>query len=426
MKRVFKTTLILASLLFLFSFSAYAADYTKEGTFVWKQSGGLFYAYDAVTGTLIRNQKVGNSYVNENGTRYLNCFVDGMYYNGYGIAKRKFTGGWVKTVGKFYYFKKQVKLTGYRKINGKRYYFDKDGARLSGLYNVKGKYRFFKKNGQQITTARWKTVNGKRYRIGSKGTIKEGFVKVSGKKYYQTILTGLYTGEHEINGEKYYFSSSGALDTSMTNKLRGTTAKLGKPSDILFFTTFESGKDAYAQTWGDSGRAYGKYQFDYRYSLVPLLKYCYSANKTFFKPFKPFINISPGSSKLVYNKDLQSAWKKVYKADPDYFASMQDKFAEDQYYKPCEDALAARGIHLNLRSYICRGAVFSYSIQHGQNTAVNAVVGAGLKDSVSDLDFIKKLYDYRWKDSKGWAKVSVFNYRYTQEKSLAVRLQKAL
>ena len=76
---------------------------------------------------------------------------------------------------------------------------------------------------------------------------------------------------------------------------------------------------------------------------------------------------------------------------------------------------------MELRPYVCRGAVFSYSIQHGQNTAINAVVGAGLTDSVSDEEFINKLYTYRWKDSKGWAKRSVFYPRYTQEKALALQ-----
>ena len=122
MKKFIKVTLIMAVMMFVFASSAYAKNYTKEGTFVWKTADGLFYAYDALTGELIRNQKVGRCYVNENGTRYLNCFVDGVYYNASGMARKKFTSGWVKTGGKFYYFRNQKKLVGYRKINGRRYF----------------------------------------------------------------------------------------------------------------------------------------------------------------------------------------------------------------------------------------------------------------------------------------------------------------
>ena len=419
MRRICRFTLILATLVFVFAFSAFAKDYTKEGTYVWKQANGLYYAYDAATRELIRNQKVGKCYVDDKGTRYLNCFVEGIYYNTNGFARRKFTGGWVKSGGHYYYFKNRKLLTGYRKINNKYYYLDKTGARLSGIYRVKGKYRFFKKNGVQITKNGWKTINGKRYYINKNGVIKEGFFTVNKKKYYQTVLTGIYTGQQEINGKLYYFSSKGVYSASMTQKLRGS-GKTGKSSDILFFTKFESGSVGYAQTGGDSGKACGKYQFDYRYSLVPFLNYCYKANKTFFKGFKPFLNISPGSSSLINNKKLYEAWAEVYKADSKYFSTMQDNFALEHYYKPVEDALAAKGINLAVRAYVCRGAVFSYSIQHGQTVAVNAVIKAGLTDAVSDRDFLKKLYDYRWKDSKGWAKRSVFNYRYTQEKALAL------
>ena len=421
MKKICKITLIMAVMTFLFCFSAYAENYTEEGTYVWKQTDGLFYAYDAQTGALIRNRKVGKCFVDGNGTRYLNCFVKGVYYNSNGFRRVKFKGGWIKTGGKYYFFKDQKRLTGLRKINGKKYYFDSEGVRQSGLLCIKGKYRFFKTNGVMLVS-RWKTVDGKKYFINKNGYIKPGFFKVNKKKYYQTIETGIYTGEHVINGQKYYFSSKGVYNASMTSKIREST-KTGGYSDILFFTKFESGSAGYAQTGGDSGRAYGKYQFDYRYSLVPFLKYCYNANSTFFKGFKSFINISPGSSSLIKtssNHKLADAWEACYKADAAYFSDMQDKFALDQYYTPCERALAAKGINMVLRSYVCRGAVFSYSIQHGQTVAVNAVVNAGLTDDVNDRTFIKKLYDYRWRDSKGWAGRSAFSYRYNQEKALAL------
>ena len=419
MRKQLKALLVLAVMVFVFTMPAYAKNYTKEGTFVWKQRDGLFYAYDAETGELIRSQKVGKCYVDENGTRYLSQFVEGIYYNANGIAKPKFKTGWVQLNGRYYYYRNRVLLTGYRKIGGKRYYLDQDGARLSGLYCVKGKYRFFKKNGVQVTGRGWARIRGKKYYLGKNGVINEGFFKVNGKKYYQTALTGILTGVQEINGKTYYFSAKGVYNKKKTNQMR-TNSGMGPYSDILFFTKFESGNAGYAQTGGDHGHACGKYQFDYRYSLVPFLNYCYNANPTFFKGFKNFIGIKAGSSSLVNNKKLYAAWAACYKADPNYFSTMQDNYALEAYYKPAENYLAKRGIHLELRPYVIRGAVFSYAIQEGSTVAAQGVIAAGLTDNTSNQKFLTKLYDYRWKDPRGWQQLSMFKFRYTQEKALAL------
>ena len=48
---------------------------------------------------------------------------------------------------------------------------------------------------------------------------------------------------------------------------------------------------------------------------------------------------------------------------------MQDKYAIEAYYKPCENYLSAKGIKLSTRPYVIRGAVFSYAIQEGTVTA---------------------------------------------------------
>ena len=72
-----------------------------------------------------------------------------------------------------------------------------------------------------------------------------------------------------------------------------------------------------------------------------------------------------------------------------------------------------------------RGAVFSYAIQEGSLVAAQAVVAAKLNDSMPNKEFLEKLYDYRWKDPRGWGKRQVFYYRYTQEKQLALNVLQA-
>ena len=420
MQKFLRTLFIMAVCALMMGVSAYATDYTEEGTYRWEIKDDLYYAYDAVTGELIRNCKVGKSYVNKKGTRYLNQFKKGVYYDGEGLADRHFKGGWIEVDEKFYYFRNKKKLKGYRKISGKNYYFSDEGERLSGIYSVKGKYLFFKPNGVQFKKSGWKTVSGKRYFVAD-GEIKEGFFTVNSKKYYQTVLDGILTGEQKIGEETYLFNEDGTIDESSTLNKDGSGV-LGNESDILFFTKFESGSVGYAQTGGDNGKACGKYQFDYRYSLIPLLKYCYKADPVFFKEFKPFLKISPGSASLINNSKLYKAWADIYKEDPDKFSSMQDKYAIEAYYKPCENYLSAKGIKLSTRPYVIRGAVFSYAIQEGTVTAALGVIASGAKKAASDKEFLEKLYDYRWKDPKGWGRNSIFRYRYTQEKALALSL----
>ncbi len=420
-KKQIKILLLTVVMTLLFGISVWAKDYTKSGTFNWVVKDGLLYAYDSVTNELITNCKVGKCYVNGEGTRYLNCFVKGVYYNTKGYARKNFKGGFIKSGGKVYYFYKKRMQKGYKKISGYYYFFNENGERMSGIQLANGKYRYFKNNGKQYTKKGWKTIAGKRYYLEKKGIIKEGFFSIGSKKYYQTIADGILTGAQTIGGVQYYFNSNGVFDEEKTKKLRGITA-VGTEADMLFFTKFESGAVGYAQTGGDGGKACGKYQFDYRYALIPFLKYCYNANADYFAPFKQFLGISPGDSSLIGNAKLYAAWKACYDANPTYFSSMQDQYAIEAYYKPAERYLADRGIDLTFRPYVVRGAVFSYAIQSGTITAAQGVIAAGLNNSMTNKEFLTKLYDYRWADPKGWNKNAAYSYRYGQEKALALSI----
>ena len=419
-RRIIRTAVFLMAAVLMLSINASAADYTKKGTYKWVEKGGLSYAYDAVTGELITNSKVGKCYVDQNGTKCLNQFVNGVYYNPKGQARKKFKGGWYSFEGKHYYFYNQKMATGYKKINRKYYYFSDEGVRLSGLFFVEGEYRYFKKNGVQYMKKGWKEIDGKRYYLSKKGVIKEGFFQVDKNKYYQNAVSGIVTGEQEINGKKYYFRSDGVYDQEKTQRMQEKGA-LGQESDILFFTKFESGNVGYAQTGGDNGKACGKYQFDYRYALIPFLNYSYSEDPVFCKGFKPFLSIPAGSSRLIWNQKLYDAWKACYDADPEKFSALQDQYAMKAYYEPSEKYLADRGIHLASRPFAIRGAVFSYSIQEGSLVAAQAVIAAGVNDSTPNREFLEKLYDYRWKDPRGWNRNPIFRYRYTQERALALK-----
>ena len=60
-----------------------------------------------------------------------------------------------------------------------------------------------------------------------------------------------------------------------------------------------------------NGYAYGMYQFDYRYGLLPLLELCYNHNPYYYKALKPFIDFGKKSKELINNKLLQ-AYFRIY------------------------------------------------------------------------------------------------------------------
>lgn len=85
-----------------------------------------------------------------------------------------------------------------------------------------------------------------------------------------------------------------------------------------------------------------------------------------------------------------------------------------EYYEPVEKQLKIWGIDISSRPYVVKGAVFSYSIQHGAYTAAMAVRDAKIKNSTSNEDFLKKLYKFRI------SKFPLYRSRYTREMSDAL------
>ena len=71
---------------------------------------------------------------------------------------------------------------------------------------------------------------------------------------------------------------------------------------------------------------------------------------------------------------------------------------------------------MSKRPDVVKGAVYSYSIQHGQLSAANAVVAAKISNSTSDSEFLRLLYYYRMKQYPAY--VSRYRSEYTQALSL--------
>lgn len=183
--------------------------------------------------------------------------------------------------------------------------------------------------------------------------------------------------------------------------LSGTPTAPAKEDIWLGWTKYESGTAGFKQTGGDSGKAYGKYQFDYRYGLIPFMQSCISYNASRYAGFKPFIALGAGNARLPGNKDLTALWVKYCTKYPEEFENLQDKAALADYYKPVKKYLYDNGINLNNHDPAVRGSAFSMAIRSGALTASNKF--AGCKDADADTTILKRIYaTYGQEDAGRW------------------------
>lgn len=382
----------------------------------WKTKNGKTYYYNT------KGKKV-KGWLKYQGKKY--------YLNEKGVLQT----GWQQIDGHYYYFSKGRKeygaaLKGYQTLRKKRFYFsEKNGRLMTGWYNI-GKKKYYATNTEGIYTG-IRDIDGQTYLFSMKGVLQKGWCSYKDNTYYCTRNTGaIAKGLGSIGGTLYYFDQFGIMqkdtvitvnDNSYSINSRGICTKIATssstPEDMLFFTLYESGIDGYGQVGGDSGNACGKYQFDRRYSLIPLVKYCYQNDPVVFSAFAPYAkwsNTSKYQEKLKNNKKFYRVWTAIYQAYPFVFKNYQDAFAMQEYYEPVEKQLKIWGIDISSRPYVVKGAVFSYSIQHGAYTAAMAVRDAKIKNSTSNEDFLKKLYKFRIK------KFPLYRSRYTREMSDAL------
>lgn len=377
----------------------------------WQKIGSKYYYYNS-RGQLqkskwIKIPLIGNYYVNSKGYRVTGLvkMSDGYrYFNSKGVNQ----AGWKTIKNKRYYFhpKSRRALVNciYKFSNGKSYCFDKYGVMLTGWQKRNGKYYYFKNEMKKG----WLTLGGKKYYLSTgSGERVHGIYGVDGKLYYFSTQTGAMRKNVRVTwqGRKYVVDANGIATLVPDSN--------APSSKMLFFLTFESGSLAYNQTGGDNGNACGAYQFDNRYSLLPFVKYAYGQNAKLCAEFKVYAGYTDGT-KLKSNKKFYQAWNKIYTRNPQQFAQLQDTFARINYYDPVETTLAKAGINLATRPDVVKGAVYSYSIQHGQTTAVNAVKACKITNATSNKEFLKKLYQYRIK------KFPAYKIRYSSEYQLAL------
>jgi hypothetical protein len=134
------------------------------------------------------------------------------------------------------------------------------------------------------------------------------------------------------------------------------------------WTIYESGNVGYAQAGGDGGKAYGRYQFDYRYALHDFIGYVLAEDPEKYSMLSRYASYAAGSEYLLSSAGLGIDWVRAYNADPEAFSRLQDEFAYQYYYIPAKTALLRRGIDLDgIDDPVVKGTVYSLAIRDGAN-----------------------------------------------------------
>lgn len=123
--------------------------------------------------------------------------------------------GWKTESGKTYYYKNNVKLTGWQKIGGKYYYFNSVKGYLyksTLLTSRKNNICYVNSSGARVSDT-WVTWKDKKYYMASNGYAVKGFYTISGKTYYfNKTHAYMYKNRKLITtaGNIYYLGSTGA------------------------------------------------------------------------------------------------------------------------------------------------------------------------------------------------------------------------
>lgn len=160
------------------------------------------------------------------------------------------------------------------------------------------------------------------------------------------------------------------------------------------WTIFESGNAGYAQVGGDGGKAYGRYQMDYRYCLPDFLNYAVAADPVKYSMLTKFTEYSAGDEKLKKGQGLELAWMKAYQADPEGFSDLQDQFMYENYYLPGKAALKRKGIDLDeIGDPVLNGTVYSLSVRDGADEDGVRAAWQSLSPELTIQQWLAKIYE---------------------------------
>ena len=174
--------------------------------------------------------------------------------------------------------------------------------------------------------------------------------------------------------------------------------------EMKYFTKYEShGNYNQGFSYGDGYNALGYYQFDRRWSLIPLMKQVYNYSPEKYSMLKDAIDrgseISNASNAMYENGQLtelgriaQEAFQGAYNTDPVEFSALQDAYAYNSYYAVTEAWLkSGLGIDISGRADCVKGMVWSITNMCGTGGCRDFFRWANLSNDMSDREFVTAL-----------------------------------
>lgn len=141
-----------------------------------------------------------------------------------------------------------------------------------------------------------------------------------------------------------------------------------------------------------NGYAYGMYQFDYRYGLVPLMKLCYEHNPVYYKAFEQFIALGKKSKQLVNNKLLQSYFRIFATENTKDFLYCQDSAYVKSYLDGAMNNARKKNVP-NLSNPYIVGTIGSMAIRDGASGSLTLKALSAMATSNDVKTQLKLGYD---------------------------------
>lgn len=164
----------------------------------------------------------------------------------------------------------------------------------------------------------------------------------------------------------------------------------------------ESGDLGFRCVFGDAGKAWGKYQFDYRYGLIPFLKFCVAYSPERYDRFNTFIAYENDKEHLVNNPDLAIAWRDACDNYPEEFEALQDYVGYTSYYLEAKKYIKnLYGIEMDDHGPAVKGTLWSMAIRSGALSAAKKFEGC--TNETSDEEMLRVSYGaYGTDDKERW------------------------
>lgn len=209
----------------------------------------------------------------------------------------------------------------------------------------------------------------------------------------------LTSGDHLEVGDILHMSGHTAIcvqNTASTQPVPEPSKEAEKIGARMWinWSLFESGTE-YSNNagWyimGDGGNAYGRYQFDYRYGLVPFMQFCVQQYPNLFSEFSPYIALGVGNVALKGNTALQQLFQNFTNTHLAEFSKMQNWQMYNDYYMLLRSEVQKHlGYDISNIGAYAVGTAASIAIRNSGYWDANVDIFSGTTGRESESDWIK-------------------------------------